>query len=566
MIAVLATKECIFFTIVAISLIYFRLLGHLINLEISVQKRGTRVVFAIINGFIAMLTESATSGRSNLAIISLLTLVLVLELYLMNKEEGYFYLYFHSYWLTSLQLQTAYLFSNAIVNLFIPQLWTVGSYQHRFTVFSTTMIMGSLIFSTQLSFPKHFVILLGEILQKKSHTYLLAIYTMTATSVLAVSGSLISRMLYTDVPLSIKIVMYPDIILKNILILGGSLLIIIYLVQSETNHREKLELDEELKTEKEFREKFHSDSLLSYCANISTNCFIKEKSEFILPDETGYIESIMDFIMETVHPEDMEVLSNLASVEYYEKRLSEDPHYSLKIRLAPKPILALVGHRLTTEQKEQIKHDRDWIWVEFHVTVIREAKTDHILTYVSLNSIDAEMMEKEKLTSAANTDPLTGLLNRNGFESLLKNYLAEESGGGTLFMIDMDYFKSVNDQLGHPVGDKVLKDTADILRSVFRDRDFLCRLGGDEFCVFTPNLEDREIIIKRGEILSEQGRRTYSSPDGKINVTVSFSIGIAIHHSQHLISYEKLYEHADLVLYQAKEAGRNTYRIKELIV
>ena len=566
MIKLLGTEEIIFFSVTVISIIYFRLLGHMVDFKISLKGCGLRVIFALINGFVAMITESASGGRSNLTIISLLTLVLVMELFLISKENDGFYLYFHTYWLTSLQLQSAYLFSSAIVNLFIHPIWIPGEPKHRFTIFSTTMLVGIVIYSVQLFFPKSFVSMLGRILKKKSHTYLLGIYSMCATTVLAVSGSLISRMLYTDVPLSVKVVMYPDIIMKNFLILGGSLLIIVYLVLSERIQEEKRELNEELKTEQEFREKFHSNSLLSYCANISSNCFVREKSEFILPDENGYMNSIMDFIMETVHPEDMETLSVLTSIDYYEKRLLENPHYSLKIRLAPKPILALVNHRLTDEMREELREDRDWIWVEFRVTVIRDSKTNDILTYVSLNSIDAEMLEIEKLEFAASTDPLTGLLNRSGFENLLKDYLAGQPNGGALFMIDMDYFKSVNDRLGHPVGDKALIDTADILRSVFRDRDLICRLGGDEFCVFTKGLEDKNLILQRAELLKKQGKRTYSSSDRSENIVVSFSIGIVIHHKDDPISYEDLYESADFVLYKAKEAGRNTYCLKDLAI
>lgn len=565
MLQLLGTEGCVFFSAVGVSLVYFRLLGHLINLKLNIKGLGFRVLFAVINGIIITFAESFSDGKSNLTIISLITMVLVFELYAMNRRKDYYYLYFHSYWLTSLQLQTAYLFSSALVNLFLYKLWETGSREHRLTIFSVTLIMAMIIFAIQMLFPKDFISMLGDILQKRSHTYLLGLYTMSATAVLAVSGSLISYMLYTDIPLEVKRIMYPDVIIKNLLILGGCLLIIVYLVLSETINNEKLELNEALATEKEFRTKFHSDSLLSYCANVTKNRFVKEKSEFILPDEMGYSESMMDFIMETVHPEDMEKLAVLTSLEYYEKRLDNDPHYSLKIRLAPKAILALASVRLSEETREQLRQDRDWIWVEFHITVIRESGTNDILTYISLNSIDKEMLEKEELESAVNTDPLTGLLNRKGFEGLLKEYLANDPNSGALFMIDMDYFKSVNDKLGHPVGDQVLKDTAEILRSVFRDRDLLCRLGGDEFCVFTKGLADRKLIQQRAELLNQQGKRTYRSPEGDLQVTVSFSIGVAIHHTGTFITYDQLYQQTDAILYQAKESGRDTYRLKDFV-
>ncbi|MBR5577390.1 MAG: GGDEF domain-containing protein [Lachnospiraceae bacterium] len=564
MLPLLGTEACIFFSVLGFCLVYFRLIGHLVNLDMTKKRLGSRLSFSVANAFLALIIESSYQGRSNLTVISLITLVLIFELYVMHREKHYFYLYFHTYWLTSLQLQAAYLFSSAIVNLFISHTWITGSSQHRYAIFSTTMIMGTLIFSFQLYSPKSFTHSLGKILKERSHTYLLAVYTISATTVLAVSGSLVSQMLYTDVPQSIKVIMYPDIIMKNCLILGGSLLIIFYLVLREIAHKETQVLNEELETEREFRETFHSDSLLSYCANITKNCFVKEKSEFILPDENGYRESILDFIMETVHPEDMEKIADLISLDHYEQQLDADPHYSFKIRLAPKPILALAGFRLSEEMKKELRADRDWIWVEFHITIIKETGTNDILTYVSLNNVDTEMMEREKLAQAANTDALTGLLNRSGFETLLKEHLHSYPNGGTLFMIDMDYFKQVNDKLGHPVGDLVLQDTAKILHSVFRESDLLCRLGGDEFCAFAKNLYDKNLILKRAGELEEKGRRTYTSPDGTLSVSVSFSIGAAIHHNGSKISYDQLYEQADHTLYQAKEAGRNTYRLIDL--
>lgn len=563
MIKILGTGSGVFLSVAIFSMVYFGLLNKLMAGQSQKRRRLPQILFSFFNGGIAVYIEIISRGRSNLAVISLITLVLTLEMYFIHKKKESFYLYFHGYWLTSLQFQTAYLFACALVNLFISQLWITGSMGHRFAIFNVTLFWGSLNFALQLKVPKRFMILLSDILTKRSNTYLLGIYTMASTTILAISGSLISRMLYEEVELEVKTIMYPDLILKNLLILGGSLLIVVYLVRQEMAVRETLELNEELETEKEFREKFHSNALLSYCANITKDCFVKEKSEFILPDSGGYRESIMDFIMETVHPEDMERLSGLVSQEHYEQCLKENPDYSFKIRIAPKPILALVGHRLTDEVKNQLKENPEWIWVEFRITVVREVRTSDILTYISLSNVDAEMKEKEQLANAINTDSLTGLLNRSGLEHFLKDHLQRVPNGGTLFMIDMDYFKSVNDQLGHPMGDKVLKDTADILRSVFREGDYICRLGGDEFCVFARNLEDRNIVLNRAKELGKRGRRTYTSEAGDISVTVSFSIGISITENGKDITYEELYEQADQMLYQAKEKGRDCYVLRE---
>ena len=172
------------------------------------------------------------------------------------------------------------------------------------------------------------------------------------------------------------------------------------------------------------------------------------------------------------------------------------------------------------------------------------------------------MMEKEQLTNAANTDPLTRLLNHSGLEQALKTYLFSAASGGTLLMIDMDYFKSVNDKLGHPAGDKVLKDTAGILESVFREGDLICRLGGDEFCVFAKHLEEESLVENRAQHLGTLGRRTYTSQAGDIRVSVSFGIGVAISHSGNNTTYGQLYERADRMLYQAKQNRRDGYVIE----
>lgn len=136
--------------------------------------------------------------------------------------------------------------------------------------------------------------ILSSILKERSSNYLLGIYTTASTVILALCGSLVSRMLYEEVEMEVKIIMYPDIIMKNILILGGCLLIIFYLVHREEAVREKQKLNRELETEKEFRENFHSNSLLTYCANITKDRFVKEKSEFILPEVGGYRESLVE--------------------------------------------------------------------------------------------------------------------------------------------------------------------------------------------------------------------------------------------------------------------------------
>ncbi len=125
-----------------------------------------------------------------------------------------------------------------------------------------------------------------------------------------------------------------------------------------------------------------------------------------------------------------------------------------------------------------------------------------------------------------------------------------------MFIVDIDDFKSVNDNLGHYFGDLVLGEVANNLRSKFRDEDIVGRIGGDEFIVFMQNISDEATITDKAEKISAAFNNTYS---GKNNTyKISGSIGIARYPIDGN-SYEELYKAADKALYQSKLAGKDCY-------
>ena len=107
----------------------------------------------------------------------------------------------------------------------------------------------------------------------------------------------------------------------------------------------------------------------------------------------------------------------------------------------------------------------------------------------------------------ASTDQLTGLLNRNAFETLTINSLSKNPDSGILLIFDLDNFKTINDTLGHPEGDKVLQQFANCLRSNFRKNDIIGRLGGDEFIVFIDANLPYEMLKSKLDFLLEQIRK-----------------------------------------------------------
>ncbi|MBQ7607689.1 MAG: diguanylate cyclase [Desulfovibrionaceae bacterium] len=162
------------------------------------------------------------------------------------------------------------------------------------------------------------------------------------------------------------------------------------------------------------------------------------------------------------------------------------------------------------------------------------------------------------LAHKAYEDMLTGILNRAGFERALNAALANKNCTGALFLFDLDFFKEINDTLGHPTGDECLKRVAYLLKEVFGD-DIVARLGGDEFIVFSPSLNNIEAIKEKAKQFNDIITYTYKLVSGE-SLTVTASIGIAIC-PEHGKTYTPLYNNADSALYMAKSNGRNQFII-----
>ena len=169
-----------------------------------------------------------------------------------------------------------------------------------------------------------------------------------------------------------------------------------------------------------------------------------------------------------------------------------------------------------------------------------------------------EKREKETISSEAKRDGLTGLYNRRSFDSLIEDFVANKPNDteGALFLIDMDYFKNVNDTLGHLAGDEVLKTLAGAMRLVF-PAGYLGRYGGDEFIAFVTGVTSEEDLDRFGKELCKKMDREYES--GGKSVKISVSVGIS--GTEGIDDYSELYMKADKALYHSKENGRNQYTI-----
>jgi diguanylate cyclase (GGDEF)-like protein len=162
----------------------------------------------------------------------------------------------------------------------------------------------------------------------------------------------------------------------------------------------------------------------------------------------------------------------------------------------------------------------------------------------------------ETLEHAALTDGLTGTQNRRYFDDALREYLQEFRRIGKpvgLMILDLDHFKQVNDNHGHDVGDRVLREVASCLKDMTRYHDVVARLGGEEFAVVAPNMTEDQLMK-----FAERIRKAISNlavVSGNVRLKVTSSVGIAVWNGRE--SADDFYRRADKMLYEAKRLGRN---------
>jgi diguanylate cyclase (GGDEF)-like protein len=162
------------------------------------------------------------------------------------------------------------------------------------------------------------------------------------------------------------------------------------------------------------------------------------------------------------------------------------------------------------------------------------------------------------LQRQATVDSLTGLVNRRVLDEALTAALTAPGAprGTALVMVDVDSFKTINDQHGHPVGDDALAHIAGLLRTALRAGDaVLSRMGGDELAILLPDCPPDVAVRRATEVLDAVRAAPLALADGTL-LALSVSLGVA-HAPSHATGLEELYAAADAALYAAKRGGRN---------
>ncbi len=180
----------------------------------------------------------------------------------------------------------------------------------------------------------------------------------------------------------------------------------------------------------------------------------------------------------------------------------------------------------------------------------------------TIEDITSRRRAEEKIAHLAHYDGLTDLPNRILFRERLEQSLKAIRPGEQLAVlyIDIDEFKSVNDALGHPIGDELLKGVAERLRGCLKETDVAARLGGDEFAVIQTAIKDRSETTQLVDVIHSAIRQPLECLGHLI--TTDASIGIAVAPGDG-VDLDQLLKNADLALYGAKGDGRRTYRFFE---
>lgn len=209
------------------------------------------------------------------------------------------------------------------------------------------------------------------------------------------------------------------------------------------------------------------------------------------------------------------------------------------------------------EMRKRIEHEKDIMQTKQRLEALyqetNEANQRLELLHTQYEKKQQELLElNEKLEALASTDPLTGLKNRRFFQEQLQKCIAKSQESGDTFslcIIDIDRFKSINDTYGHPVGDLVLSQLAELLQKQSAADSVVARFGGEEFVILLPGQGQEQALLAAERYRSS----TQSSTFGDLRITVS--IGAATYSPEE--TNQPLLQQADQALYLSKNNGRN---------
>lgn len=218
-------------------------------------------------------------------------------------------------------------------------------------------------------------------------------------------------------------------------------------------------------------------------------------------------------------------------------------------------------HKMRIRRIHPITKKSYYEWFEIDSKLFRDEETDEIVEIIGKL---ASIQDIVTLELKASRDDLTGAFNKVSFRENIVEYFdnqaekEEETGPSdllhALLFIDVDDFKYVNDNFGHPYGDFLLKSVVERLQSSIRSDDFVGRVGGDEFAILIKNIPNKDIIDIKLKTIFEKIQKPFTK--GDISHNINISIGVALYPNDST-NYDELYDLSDTALYFSKNNGKN---------
>ena len=214
------------------------------------------------------------------------------------------------------------------------------------------------------------------------------------------------------------------------------------------------------------------------------------------------------------------------------------------------------GQRYRNDRDRVLAKSGEILNVSMRVSPFGEGEARKAI--VTIADVGDAVDREQRLTRLATTDPLTGALNRRSIMERLQDMVEHQKMPPCVLMVDIDFFKKVNDTYGHAAGDEVLKTFTNTIRQLLRKGDFLGRLGGEEFVVALENTE-----LPNAQTMAERLRLAIANSqtpnDGGIPIAITASFGLALYSRDE--SVDAWLARADAALYRAKQSGRNRVEI-----
>ena len=250
--------------------------------------------------------------------------------------------------------------------------------------------------------------------------------------------------------------------------------------------------------------------------------------------------------------------------ENLQHRLARSPHLHPADKAKFAEIMQSIrAGALYREAEFRVKNKLgEYVWCRMRSTTQFDDAGRPVKAIGVIVDIDAEKREQERLLWQAERDALTGLYNKNAVKQKVQELLRASEPGllNALLIIDVDDFKEINDRFGHLCGDAVLSDIARQLRGLFRATDVVGRIGGDEFLVFMPQIQNKASAAEKAQAILRAFARV--TVDGSARKGLACSIGIALH-PRDADGYTGLYHCADQALYRVKEEGKHGFAFYE---